>query len=1212
MNKKLRACIALVLIFTLLLPSYAFAALKPDTTKAKVELVYMTNTGTADAPQYTIADSSTMTALKQNDIFYVGVKLVDFSNIAESNKRMSQFSGGIVYDSAYLNAEPAIQAEIESQKQQYEDAGLEFDDSAKKSIIADAWDARIKTTASNNVIKVSNVKFNASIPNLEKVLNGIEGSDYSETQKSIVFSVDDKNNALNQFNGVVAEGKVALVGVFEFQVKELPPASKIAGLLGCQTVRLNDANEWTVDFGAVPNHVHYAADATATGNEMKDVIDFDTTAVNSLKFEAAPEPAKPAITGTVTITGDAATLKYDGTTAVEADVTGVTITGDSSTTPTLTYQWYACDDATGTNATAITGATNASFTPTKAEVGKYLKVVVTGTTNCSGTLEAIATNAVGAAEVTLTATNLAFDNKTYDGTKAATMTTGTTPTVTALGSDTVTVKLVSAEFADANVGNGKTVTAKFALDGADAAAYKLTGADGDGNVTVNDKTANITAAKLTLGTVAAVSGKPNEAITLPADVTINGTVNNETLTKDTDYELAYSVEDANVGNAGDTGISTGAVTGTTVTPTGEGTASAKVTVTLKTTTLAGNYTFDGTANEATFDIKVKDKTATAIAIKTAPTNFGEVNVGDTIDLSGLVVTVTYDDGTTADVALADFAANGIDVKVDDEAVTSGTTPAKSDMDGKDVTVSVATASDPATAKVGTLTVKNLATVALTVTTAGVAADREYNGAADKSVTSWTTDPVYELKSDDPMAVDGWALDTTAAKYEYADGNAGENKVITVSGLKLTKTGETPIEVTATVDGGGNIATGKITPAAITVTAKSSLKTTATKKVSSFLDVTGLKAGDTAASVFDGTAAVNFGSENDKGFTLSVKDAEGNAVTTALASGLTKGSYAVTFAQTDATKCANYTVTGFTDSELTVKKSSGGGSSSSTPSTPTYTVTFKAGDHGTITGATSDSVEKGDSVSSTPKVTAKEGWSFIGWSTDGKTTVDPTDVEITKNTTFTALYEEGKVAPAADHFAYIEGVGGNKFNPEGNMSRAEAATMLARLHKDFADKAADNKFSDIAAGSWYYNYVTFAAENGIVTGYVDGTFGPNKTITRAEFAAMLARFIELDAADGETAFSDVPSDNWAAGYIDALVEKGVVNGYNDGTFRPEQTITRAEAVKMINGAIGHTPDKAKVEENLGNYDTNFSDVAKSHWAYYEIMESATDHFSGDFH
>lgn len=276
----------------------------------------------------------------------------------------------------------------------------------------------------------------------------------------------------------------------------------------------------------------------------------------------------------------------------------------------------------------------------------------------------------------------------------------------------------------------------------------------------------------------------------------------------------------------------------------------------------------------------------------------------------------------------------------------------------------------------------------------------------------------------------------------------------------------------------------------------------------------------------------------------------------------------------------------------------------------YVVTYKAGDHGKLDGAATERVKRGAYPTAVPTVTANEGYTFLGWSLDGKTVVDPTTVKITKRTTFTALYSE----KGQKHTAYVEGVGEGLFAPMGEMTRAEAATMLARLSPDFkADGSYATGFPDLDSGEWYYNAVAFAAENGIVEGMEDGTFRPMQKITRAEFAAMLVRYMGIDPVMGESKYPDVPGgDYWATGYINALAEAGIVDGTDEGLFLPLNNLSRAEAVKMINGAIGRTPSQSAMEANAASITNPFSDVDSDYWAYYHILEAAVEHEIPLFH
>ncbi len=194
-----------------------------------------------------------------------------------------------------------------------------------------------------------------------------------------------------------------------------------------------------------------------------------------------------------------------------------------------------------------------------------------------------------------------------------------------------------------------------------------------------------------------------------------------------------------------------------------------------------------------------------------------------------------------------------------------------------------------------------------------------------------------------------------------------------------------------------------------------------------------------------------------------------------------------------------------------------------------------------------------------------------------------------------------------HMAYMQGSGG-KFEPQSNLTRAQAVTMLARLTVDasgnslFQDGNVKTAFSDVPQEAWYSAEVAFAAKYGIVKGYADGTFKPDQTITRAEFIKMIAGYQTLSGASA-AAFSDVPANYWAAKEIGWAQSQGWAGGYEDGTFRPQNKITRAEAVKLLNGALDRKPDVERIQA-MGSL--SFADVPMTHWAYYEIMEAAVSH------
>ena len=202
-----------------------------------------------------------------------------------------------------------------------------------------------------------------------------------------------------------------------------------------------------------------------------------------------------------------------------------------------------------------------------------------------------------------------------------------------------------------------------------------------------------------------------------------------------------------------------------------------------------------------------------------------------------------------------------------------------------------------------------------------------------------------------------------------------------------------------------------------------------------------------------------------------------------------------------------------------------------------------------------------------------------------------------------------------HGAYIVGYPDGTFGPERSMTRSEATAIFARL---LAERKGDTivpvektKFEDIPANAWYSGYAKYLNNYGVVYGTEDGKFSPDKPITRAEFVAMAVRFFEV-YGDGNPVimeqyaeFNDVSDGYWAAEYIKDAVIYGWVKGYGDGTFRASQEITRAEVVTIVNRLLDRTADQAYIAKNLRDLNT-FSDMERTHWAYYAVMEAANAH------
>lgn len=177
--------------------------------------------------------------------------------------------------------------------------------------------------------------------------------------------------------------------------------------------------------------------------------------------------------------------------------------------------------------------------------------------------------------------------------------------------------------------------------------------------------------------------------------------------------------------------------------------------------------------------------------------------------------------------------------------------------------------------------------------------------------------------------------------------------------------------------------------------------------------------------------------------------------------------------------------------------------------------------------------------------------------------------------------------------YIMGYEDGTFRPETEITRAEAATAVARATGLEPQSSGDVKFPDISA-HWAEIYINAAADKEIVNGYEDGNFRPDENITRAEFAKIIVKLTEKDISQKSTEFSDVET-HWAEAYIAVLAEKDIITGYEDNTFRPDEAITRAEAVAIINRAV--------TRNCAPNLIMPFKDVTDEHWAYAEIVKAA---------
>ena len=201
-------------------------------------------------------------------------------------------------------------------------------------------------------------------------------------------------------------------------------------------------------------------------------------------------------------------------------------------------------------------------------------------------------------------------------------------------------------------------------------------------------------------------------------------------------------------------------------------------------------------------------------------------------------------------------------------------------------------------------------------------------------------------------------------------------------------------------------------------------------------------------------------------------------------------------------------------------------------------------------------------------------------------------------------DEEKPAVVGSSAAYLTGYPDGSIRPNGFVTRAESAKIIASLKGLDLSAGGQPAFKDLAS-SWSTPYINAVVNQGLMRGYMDGTFKPNAPITRAEFAQMM---MPLDKAiEARAPFTDVKG-HWAEKAINQAYGNGRLKGYPDGTFRPDGQITRAEAVTICNNFFNRKADKAGLEaalKNPGKIKT-FTDLDKSHWAYYEILEAANPH------
>lgn len=299
--------------------------------------------------------------------------------------------------------------------------------------------------------------------------------------------------------------------------------------------------------------------------------------------------------------------------------------------------------------------------------------------------------------------------------------------------------------------------------------------------------------------------------------------------------------------------------------------------------------------------------------------------------------------------------------------------------------------------------------------------------------------------------------------------------------------------------------------------------------------------------------------------------------------------------------------------VTVKKPSSGNTGGGTVTTKKYTLTFN-----TDGGSEVASLEakQGTKVSLDKYVSEKTGYKFDGWYSDKELTKKVTEITLNKDTTIYAKWVVSEDKPIVEkpdykpgiltdeHYAYIVGREGGMIAPESDITRAEVATIIYRLlDEDERNKAKtkENVFTDVNEDDWFNTAVSTLASLELVKGRTTDTFAPNAFITRAELATIFARMVEVEY-DGKVLFSDV-SGHWAESYINEAATAEWIVGYN-GLFRPDDNITRAEVMTLVNRVLNREPEsKADLLDGMTTWKDNADETA---WYYLAVQEATNSH------
>lgn len=283
---------------------------------------------------------------------------------------------------------------------------------------------------------------------------------------------------------------------------------------------------------------------------------------------------------------------------------------------------------------------------------------------------------------------------------------------------------------------------------------------------------------------------------------------------------------------------------------------------------------------------------------------------------------------------------------------------------------------------------------------------------------------------------------------------------------------------------------------------------------------------------------------------------------------------------------------------------GGGSSVSSPKVTFNLLSSNSKENESLLKSNEKELKKitfdGNKIKTLPSTLTRDGFIFDGWykDKDFKEEVKLGD-SLQGNVTLYAKWKE------IENFTpYIRGYDDGEFKPNRYLSRAEVATIISRLCDEFDEDKnyGIDLFPDTKKNFWYSNYIKFASENKFFEGYPDGEFKPDRTITRGELVKVLVSFSKIELSDDEEksikTFSDISDDDFFKDMANRLLTKGLIKGYEDGSFKGNSPVTRAEACVMINSILESTGKTL----NVSDKSLNFTDVKKTDWFYTDILKS----------